>query len=250
VEPSIKQIIETAAELDGGIVEDFLYDMQKQSNLRAKVFFGLLNAELDKIKKRDREEIEKLERRGLIIFYKYFLLDILIDGIFEKESSRIDLTPQMAKVLGYNIVPNTIDLSKTKKPLNEQRKTSYKWENNPDKELFELFNLMISKFKLISLETTYDQFKSVFTMKPLESIKPIKWHQDNASELLYFIERLEQSDNIIHNPKRSDYQKLKACFVKPDGTQFKVAWKSLKTNIELTLSPEKQKAIDELVSNF
>jgi hypothetical protein len=137
-----------------------------------------------------------------------------------------------------------------RKPPKQQKKTSYVWQNNPDKELPELYSLMIKKYKLIAPETTPEQFKAVFTGQGTESINPIKWHQDNASELLYFIVRLEQSNNIEHNPKRTDYQKLKACFVKPDGSPFKAVWKSLKKNIDINLSPDKQKAIDELVSNF
>jgi hypothetical protein len=43
---------------------------------------------------------------------------------------------------------------------------------------------------------------------------------------------------------------MTACFVKPDGKPFKAVWKSLKTNIAINLSPDKQKAIDELVNNF
>jgi hypothetical protein len=109
---------------------------------------------------------------------------------------------------------------------------------------------MLNKYKLIAPETSLEQFKAVFTGQAIESINPIKWHQDNASELLYFIDRLQQTNNIVHNPKRADYQKLKACFVKPDGKPFNAVWKSLKTNLEINLSPDKQKAIDELVSNF
>lgn len=131
-----------------------------------------------------------------------------------------------------------------------QKKTSYVWQSNPDNELPELYSLMINKYKLIAPETTPEQFKAIFTGQSIESINPIKWHQENASELLYFINRLEQSNNIGHNPKRADYQKLKACFVKPDGKQFNAVWKSLKTNIEINLSLDKQKAIDELTNNF
>ncbi|WP_335637058.1 hypothetical protein [Maribacter arcticus] len=137
-----------------------------------------------------------------------------------------------------------------KKQIKQQKRTSYVWQNNPDKELPELYKLMVNKYKLIASDTTIEQFKVIFAGKPIETINPIKWHQDNASELLYFIDRLEQSNNIVYNSKRADYQKLKACFVKPDGKQFNVVWKSLKTNIEINLSPEKQKAIDELISNF
>ena len=109
---------------------------------------------------------------------------------------------------------------------------------------------MINKYKLIAPETTPEQFKAIFTGQSIDDINPIKWHQVNASELLYFIDRLEQSNNIAHNPKRADYQKLKACFIKPDGNPFNAVWKSLKSNIEINLSPDKQKAIDELINNF
>jgi hypothetical protein len=125
-------------------------------------------------------------------------------------------------------------------------KTSYKWHSNPDKELPELHKLMIGKYKLIAPETTYEQFEAVFTGQAIESISPIKWHQDNASELLYFNEAIKDKVNDVWHI----YQRLAACFVKPDGKQFNAVWKSLKTNIEINLSPEKQEAIDELVNNF
>lgn len=132
----------------------------------------------------------------------------------------------------------------------QQKKTSYLWHSNPDKELPELYKLMINKYKLIASETTYEQFKDIFTGQQIEIINPIKWHQDNASELLYFVDRLEQSNNIVHNPKRADYQKMTACLVKPDRQKFKANWKQIKQNISFNLSSDKQKAIDELVNNF
>lgn len=138
----------------------------------------------------------------------------------------------------------------TRKPPKQQKKTSYVWQGNPDKELPELYRLMIDKYKLIAPETTLEQFKAVFTGQAIESINPIKWHQDNASELLYFIDRLQQTNNIVHNPKKTDYQKMTACFVKPDGKQFKANWKQIKQNISFNLSSDKQNAIDELVNNF
>lgn len=69
------------------------------------------------------------------------------------------------------------------------------------KSFQELYSLMLNKYKLIAPETTLEQFKAVFTGQPIESINPIKWHQDNASELLYFIDRLQKTNNIVHNPK-------------------------------------------------
>lgn len=133
-----------------------------------------------------------------------------------------------------------------RKPPKQQKKTSYVWQNNPDKELPELYRLMIDKYKLIAPETTLEQFKAVFTGQAIESINPIKWHQDNASELLYFNKAIQAKvDNVWHI-----YQRLAACFVKPDGKPFNAVWKSLKTEIEINLSSDKKKAIDELVKNF
>lgn len=147
---------------------------------------------------------------------------------------------------------NVIELLKKEysgKPSKSKKKSSYQWQGNEDKDLPELHKLMVDKYKLIASETTYKQFRDIFTGQSIENIKPIKWHQDNASELLFFLIRLRDSNNIIHN-KRMNYQKLAACFIKPDGNPFKVAWKSLKTNIELNLSPDKQRAINELIKQF
>lgn len=132
-----------------------------------------------------------------------------------------------------------------RKPQNQQKKTSFVWQNNPDKELPELYSLMI-KYKLIAPETTSEQFKAVFTGQAIESINPIKWHQDNASELLYFNEAIKNKVNDVWHI----YQRLAACFVKPDGKPFNAVWKSLKTNIDINLSSDKQKAIDELVNSL
>lgn len=126
-----------------------------------------------------------------------------------------------------------------------QNKISYVWQNNPDTELPKLHNLMVNKYNLIASETTYDQFEAVFIGQPIESIIPIKWHQDNASELLYFDESIKNKvDNVWQI-----YKRLESCFVKPDGKPFGVAWKTLKQQIDF-LSKDKQKTIDELVKNF
>jgi hypothetical protein len=155
-------------------------------------------------------------------------------------------------VLNYKLTNAFDEWFDIHKPKEQKQKSivSYKWQSNPEKELPELHSLMINKYKLIASEVTYEQFKAVFTGQLIDEVKPIKWHQDNASELLYFIDRLEQSNNIVHNPKRADYQKLMLCFAKPDGSLFSANWKQIKQNININLSPDKQKAIDELVNNF
>lgn len=186
------------------------------------------------------EAVAKIDKQLYQLRKKELLAEIGADGLN-------DWDKWLQKYLS-----NEIDYQQkkpTRKPPKQQKKTSYVWQSNPNKELPELYSLMINKYKLIAPETTPEQFKAVFTGQAIETINPIKWHQDNASELLYFIAKLEQTNNIEHNPKRADYQKLKSCFVKPDGSQFNEALKTLKQQIEF-ISPEKQKAIDELVNNF
>ena len=130
-------------------------------------------------------------------------------------------------------------------------KTSYNWESNPENELPELYKLMVEDYKLIAQDTTYECFEAIFTAQPIdESFEPVRWHNNTATELLYLIHKFEETDSIKHNPKKSDYQTLKACFVKPDGKPFNEAFKSLKTNLTTNLAKDKQKAIDKLIENF
>ena len=184
---------------------------------------------------------------------KYFKNIILLNKVTEgKMMGQIDCNNinEIAKPLlefSEFILKNDTQNSKQSKKL---EKTSYKWPGNPKNDLPELYKLMKNDYKLIALETTYEQFKAVFTGQPIERINQIRWHQDNASELLYFINRLEESNNIDYNPKRADYIRLAACFIKPNGEQFNAVWKSLKTSIKTNLSLNKQKSIDDLVSNF
>jgi hypothetical protein len=125
---------------------------------------------------------------------------------------------------------------------------SYVWLGKPKKELPELYQSMRGKF--IDNSTTLNQFEAIFTAQPLQDITPIKWHEDNATELLYFILSLVKLNNIEESGNRTDYQKLTACFVKPDGSPFTANFKALKQNIDNDLSDNKKKAIDELVNTF
>lgn len=126
--------------------------------------------------------------------------------------------------------------------------TSYLWQNNPDKELPELYNLMINKYKLIAPETTLEQFISVFTGQAIESINPIIWHQDNASEVCYFLLRLIETNNIIAS--RNKFIILNHCFIKNSGSKFDVNWKQINNGLSINLSKEKQKRIDDLIADF
>jgi len=84
----------------------------------------------------------------------------------------------------HNTVPNKI-----------KKRTSYVWQNNPDNELPELHRLMINKYKLIAPETTYEQFKDIFTGQPIdESFEPIRWLNSNRL-LAYFLDSVFSSQD-------------------------------------------------------
>lgn len=130
-------------------------------------------------------------------------------------------------------------------------KISYVWNMHPDKELPELYSKMLNEYKLIESETTYEQFNAIFTGQPTgKTFEPVRWHNNNASELLYFVIKLEESSNIVCNPNQTDYKKLTSCFVQPNGNKFEANWRQLKTNIRINLSQDRQKTIDDLLFSF
>ena len=74
--------------------------------------------------------------------------------------------------------------------------TTYVWQGNPDKELPELYNLMINKYKLIASETTYEHFKAVFTGQLIDEIDKIERTKKFTNVLLtYFVSGLFQKSN-------------------------------------------------------
>ncbi|GAA4434252.1 hypothetical protein GCM10023188_24980 [Pontibacter saemangeumensis] len=128
---------------------------------------------------------------------------------------------------------------------------SYTWLGNDD-ELPKLYKLL-KENKLIHTSTTEENFKAVFEAKALQEIKErIKWHDDNASELLYFILQLEGSDGwLIEKGERANYQRLKGCFVKPNGTQFTEKLRQAKQNLKnYGLAPAKKQIIDIIIQQF
>jgi hypothetical protein len=163
-----------------------------------------------------------------------------------------DYRTDKQQLLYWTDLQNWIDFleGKLKKPKPKKSKLSYQWQNKPNEELPELYELLLNKYKLISPETTLEQFKGIFTGQPLESIKPVKWHDNNTSELLYFIKGLKKNDNIELNIKRSDYIKMTSCIVKPDGRKFEANFKELNQNISINLSIKKRETINDLVDNF
>jgi hypothetical protein len=134
---------------------------------------------------------------------------------------------------------------------NDKTLLSYQWQNTPE-DLKELFDKI--KSNLIAEDTEWKNFKKVFSGTPVNQFEPIKWHDDNATELIFFIQHLENIDgtgikaNIDKSGKRrSDFIKLKSCFVKSDGSQFNENLRQLAQNAEFELKEDKQEFIKNLL---
>jgi hypothetical protein len=159
--------------------------------------------------------------------------------------SQIEPSEQDIKVLieRYKLLLQNVQNTKDKpKPT----LLSYHWNSNPDIELPELYSAMKDIYRLIDQSTTWEQFEAVFIGRPLDEIEPIKWHDDNATELLYFNEELvSQVDKA-----RYKYKRMAACFVKPNGEPFDAVWKSLKTHLSINLAKRKQEAIYQMFMEF
>lgn len=103
------------------------------------------------------------------------------------------------------ILNNDTQNSKQSKKL---KKTSYEWQGNRDEELPELYKLMTKEYELIASETTYEQFKAVFTGQPIKSINKIKKTKKFTNVLLtYFVNKL------FYNSNPNDYLSIaESCF--------------------------------------
>lgn len=130
--------------------------------------------------------------------------------------------------------------NQNKKP--EKKKTSYVWQMNPDKELPELYSLMIYNYKLIASETTYDQFKAVFTGQPIDEIDKISRTKKFTNVLLtYFVSKLFQESNP------NDYLSIaEGCF---DGaknlSQAQINYFNNKNSL-----PKNHRLIDDLIKDL
>jgi hypothetical protein len=180
-------------------------------------------------------------RKGM---YLKSLIDNFVESIVENQH-----------ITNFNDTSSIQSTEINSKPENKPKKpkilTSFSWISKPQEELPEFFKLMLYEYKLLSPDTTFEQFKAVFTQQPIDdTFKPVKWHDGNASELLYFIYRLEESNNVQHFKRKTDYNKMTNCFVKSDGNPFKAYWKQLKQNIDCNLSDEKKRQIDDLINHF
>ncbi len=66
---------------------------------------------------------------------------------------------------------------------------TYNWLTKPALYIPQLFEL-VKMNGLVDGKTSYNDFYAVFSAKQPGSFKPIRWHENNVTELLYFLKRL------------------------------------------------------------
>jgi hypothetical protein len=198
----------------------------------------------------DAYRMDGIEPENDNVLYKYWLpkeiieanlwkSDIIEKGftdLYEKDLIQIDHYISFLEQERDNLTKS--------KPKKQKTKISYIWQNNPDKELPELYRLMIDKFKLIASETKYEHFEAVFKGQPIESIEPIKW---NVAKNLnaYFIEQLfiKKKISVSNNDV---WEIAKLCFI--DGTNFSQLIDLYKNNKKGL--PKNHFLIDELINTL
>ena len=180
--------------------------------------------------KRQASEVNRAYAAGIAIVNKY------------RFTALIGFTSEMEAI--KKEVETLIDGKTEIPPGTKSKHVSFQWKK---KELSKLYKNMVGNF--ISPDTTIDQFKAIFNGQSIESLIPIKWHDNNASEVLYFVLKLQEL-NLIEYNKRMDYKQLTACFSKPDGKPFTAKFKELKQTIGIKLTTYKQKAINDLLKGY
>ena len=125
--------------------------------------------------------------------------------------------------------------------LRNNQKTTYQWQSDKvDDDLTKLFNKMVGV--CIAKNTTLEQFKAVFTAKPIDSIaNKIEWLLAN-NLLAYFIDLLEQKKLIKKIINNDIWAIAKVCFTKSENlSQSKELYKN-NTNGK----PRNSKIIEQL----
>lgn len=126
---------------------------------------------------------------------------------------------------------------------------SYNWKL-PKQKINDLYK-QLKKESLIDKSTKYASFEMIFSSLPVTKIEnKIVWSSSNATELLYFVLQLVNNEIVESSSKRMDYDKLKSCFVKENLEKFDVNFKSLRTDIEISLNIDKQRVIDNIIQSI
>lgn len=240
------------------VIEGFEADLDRQLHKWKYPYYLLIEQEREKgnDKKADEAEarIKKMSRENFTVhlvsytnnqfrFPLYYNQILFIKKSIDLAQSKwLGIELEKLKELGEKRLKEISEKDKLRKRLTKIH--SYKWEKY---SISKLFNSV--KEKLIDKDTTKENFSNVFSEKPVKEISPVKWHDGNASELLYFITQMMEN-GCITKEKRMNYNRLKGCFVKNDGKPFTENFKELKQSLDISLSPEKTKFIDKILQKL
>lgn len=130
-------------------------------------------------------------------------------------------------------------------PEADVRDTSYKWLLTTDqlKELYRMLN------PVHIIDTSEEDFIAVFTRKPVGSFSPVRWRDDSASEVVFFIYQLIHKDCLSESKGSMNYQKLISCICKPDGQPFdSKSLASSKYKLDSHPTQDKKEAIQDIIN--
>lgn len=129
---------------------------------------------------------------------------------------------------------------------------TYRWKCKKTKSLETLFERM----KLRLSEASFEDFKAVFTAQEINDVKPLKTNF-SATELIYFLDKM-MTKKLIETEKNLNIKRLKACFVRVDGSIYKENLSPLRSQLKKddhvanydVLTLEKRKNIDALLNSL
>ena len=105
-----------------------------------------------------------------------------------------------------------------------EKKIGYKWQGK-ETDLVSFFEELKNR-KLIDSNTQLQDFLIIFSAGNLENIIKVKW-LDTTTNLLFFILQMMEGD-LIAKESRMNYERMRSCFSKRDGSPFNDKLKEIK----------------------
>lgn len=230
-------------------IKESLYERELITVGNESLLYGTFKADFEKFRidnKRVGKNIFKID------FYNSKLneLNTIEEGVIniEKQFGNLEYNSTLKNI--SNIRNQLIELISNEQPMQKTHKKTiltYKWISSYNKRK-SLYKSLKSN-NLIDKQTSYNDFELIFNNQNISKIEnPIIWLSSNASELLYFIMNIQGI--VIEKKERQNYLLLKSCFLKPNGIEFSENFKNINTELEIKLSKEKQRTINNIIQEI
>jgi len=194
------------------------------------------------------KELEQIEE-AVLQLEKHIHSDKNNSIEFHAIISVIHNVKQFAKELIKKINNENITSKNTIKPRNISSKLTYKWLIDENK-LYE-FKRLLLKHNLIDNQIEFQNFKTIFTEKPITEIKNrIVWQNDNATQLIYLIKEIMKKGILEKKSENFSYIQLYQCFEKSNGEMFTEKSKSLKNNIDIKVSADYKIVVNKIITEL